>query len=149
MGDIRTLYRDFAGDWQIVSPGLDEDNGLDTAVIISLFTDRRAEANDVPAGDNRRGWWGDSYADIEGDLIGSRLWLLQREKQLPSVVSRAEEYARESLTWLIDDGIATRVEVTGSIVSRGILGLQIQIFRNNAPPVRYRFDYFWQGSTGV
>jgi len=145
MADIKTLYKDFAGDWQILSPGLAEDSGLDTAIIISLFSDRRAEDGDLTAGESRRGWWGDTYAVTEGDKIGSRLWLLSREKQLPQVVARAEEYAAEALAWLIEDGIAGRVDVTASVIAQGMLGLEILIYRNDAPPARYRFDYFWQG----
>lgn len=145
MADIRTIYKDFAGDWQILAPGLAEDSGLDTAVIISLFSDRRAEDGDLPSGENRRGWWGDTYAEIESDKIGSRLWLLSREKQLPRVVARAEEYVNEALAWLIADGIANRVQVTATVIAQGVLGLDIQIYRNDAPPVRFRFDYFWQG----
>lgn len=147
MADIRTIYKDFASDWQVLAPGLAEDSGLDTAVIISLFTDRQAEDGDLPAGENRRGWWGDTYADIEGDKIGSRLWLLSREKQLPQVLAKAEEYASEALAWMIADGIADRVQVTAAVISQGVLGLEIQIYRNDNPPVRYRFEYFWQGQT--
>lgn len=147
MADIKTIYKDFSGDWQIVSPGLAEDSGLDTSVIISLFTDRRAEDGDLPAGDNRRGWWGDTYAEIEGDNIGSRLWLLSREKQLPQILARAEEYAMEALAWLTEDGIADRIETAAAIIANGILGLEIRIYRNADPPVRYRFEYFWQGQT--
>lgn len=149
MADIKTIYKDFAGDWQILSPGLAEDTGLDTGIIISLFTDRRAEDGDLPAGENRRGWWGDTYAEIEGDRIGSRLWLLSREKQLPRVLAKAEEYANEALAWLIEDGIANRVNVTAAIIAQGVLGLEIQIYRRDALPARYRFDYFWGGSNVI
>lgn len=59
-------------------------DGLDTAVIISLFTDRRALEDDATPDftENRRGWWGDTY-DAQQRPIGSRLWLLSREKQTP------------------------------------------------------------------
>lgn len=146
MGDIRTAFRDFSGDWQLLSPGLAEDDGLETAVIISLFTDRRAEADDVlPGGDDRRGWWGDALAEVEGDRIGSRLWLLSREKQLPQVVARAREYALEALQWLIEDGVASAVDVSAEIVRQGVLGLSVEIRRAGKPPVRYRFEQFWKG----
>jgi len=143
--DILTRFNNGNCDWQILSPGLAEDSGLETAVIISLFSDRRAEEGDVPAGSDHRGWWGDTYADSDGDRIGSRLWLLSREKQLPQALIKAEEYAMESLAWLVEDGIAGRVEVTAASIAAGILGLEIRIHRGDAPPSRYRFEYFWQG----
>lgn len=142
--DIRTVYRDFGGDWQALTPGLAEDDGLETAVIISLFTDRRAEPDDeLPAGDDRRGWWGDALAEVPGDRIGSRLWLLSREKQLSRVLPKAREYALEALQWLVEDGVALAVDVTAEIAGPGILGLLVEIRRPGAGPVKYRFERFW------
>jgi len=128
--------------------GLEEDDGLETAVVISLFTDRRANRGDAVPGDpnDRRGWWGDSFADVAGDRIGSRLWLLSREKQMPSVLARALEYAAEALQWLIDDGIARAVNVTAEVVSQGVLGLGVEIVRSGKPAAQYRFETFWKGA---
>jgi len=64
---------------ELVQSGLDP---LARAVIISLFTWRRANPDDVlPAGDDRQGWFGDTFAEVRGDRIGSRLWLLSRPEQ--------------------------------------------------------------------
>lgn len=148
MADIRTVWMDFAGDITVTGPSLVEDDGLETAVVISLFTDRRATEDDVLPGspDDRRGWFGDSWPVVDGDLIGSRLWLLHREKQMQSVVSRAREYAAEALQWLIDDGIAKAVNVTAEIVRQGVLGLDIEIVRSGKPLAKYRFETFWKAA---
>ena len=148
MSDIRTAFMDFAGDLVVSGPSLDNDDGLETAVVISLFTDRRANEGDpLPDGVvQRRGWWGDSHATVPADQIGSRLWLLCREKQLPSVLARAREYAREALEWMIEDGVARAVNVTAEIVSNGVLGLGIEIVRSDKPVARYRFESFWKGA---
>ncbi|MEJ1402584.1 MAG: phage GP46 family protein [Candidatus Sedimenticola sp. (ex Thyasira tokunagai)] len=121
------------------------DDSLQTAVILSLFTDRRAEADDIiPDGtDNRRGWWADTLADIEGDRIGSRLWLLSREKDLSEVLARAKEYAEEALQWLIDDGVASAVAVQATSTARGVLALQIRIARPQGDS-EYRFNTLWE-----
>lgn len=123
------------------------DAGLHTAVVVSLFSDRRAEADDpLPGSDDRRGWWADAYPDIDGDLIGSRLWLLAREKQTDEVLNRAREYAQEALQWLIDDGIAQRVTVTAEHVRQGVLGLLVEIQRPAGNAVEYRFNYLWEAA---
>lgn len=121
------------------------DDGLETSVIVSLFSDRRAEDSDALPDDHsdRRGWWGDAIGRVPGDRIGSRLWLLGREKQLPAVLPRAEEYAREALQWLIDDGIAAAVAVVASIPRTGVLGLAITIDRPQNTPVDFQFDFSW------
>jgi phage gp46-like protein len=147
MTDIRTIFNNFSGDWLMVGPEFDPDDGLQTAVVISLFTDRRAEPDDeLPSGDDRRGWWGDTFAEIEGDKIGSRLWLLSREKQLASVLNRAREYSLEALQWLIDDGVASSINIEAEIVRPGMLGLSVEIKRPVKPPVQYRFETFWKGN---
>lgn len=102
----------YAGDLRVDGADLGAEGGIRTAVLLSLLSDRRAESGDLPAGaTDRRGWWGDTLAAVDGDRIGSRLWLLGREARRPGVVRRAEEYAREALAWLLDDGVAERVDV--------------------------------------
>lgn len=145
MSDIRLIYGDTFADLVTAANDLETDDGLETAVIISLFTDRRAADDDeLPIGETRRrGFWGDAVADVDGDRIGSRLWLLSREKQLQTVVDRAVEYAREALAWLIEDKIANKVEVSGEIVRTGVLGLQILIDRPGTGNEEYRYNYEW------
>jgi phage gp46-like protein len=121
------------------------DDGLETALLVSLFTDRRAHADDVlpDYGNDRRGWWGDSYADIEGDLIGSRLWLLERERDLADVPLRAKLYLAEAVQWLIDDGVVDQVDVQAERSQPGMLAYAVIVNRPNAPPRRYQFNHFW------
>nr|GAT43694.1 predicted protein [Mycena chlorophos] len=103
------------GDWQLSGADLLSGNDLTTAVLISLFTDRLAEASDtIPDGTtNRRGWWGDLDQDYP---IGSRLWLLARSKLTQAVANKAQDYCIEALQWMIDDGVAASVTVTAQII---------------------------------
>lgn len=145
-GDVAIVWNELNGDLRMQGYDLERDAGLRTAVIVSLFTDRRAQDDDPLPGaqDDRRGWWGDSLPDLKGDRIGSRLWLLSREKQLQSVVNRAREYAVEALAWLLEDGIALRVEVTAEIVRMGVLGLHVAISRPALPAIDFKFESVWR-----
>lgn len=97
------------------------EGGLATAVILSLFTDRRAGVDDaLPHGQtDRRGWVGDEFmapADTAVGLTGrdpwgSLLWLLLQGKTTDDIPARAQFAAREALDWLVRDGIASRVDV--------------------------------------
>lgn len=138
-----TSYR--AADLSIDLNDLETDGGLETAVLLSLFTDRRSEMGDpLPAGQkDRRGWWADETPVVENDLWGSRLWLLAREKQAASVLERAETYAAEALQWMIQDKIARSIEVAASFPARGLLALEITISRPEHDPVTYRYDAAW------
>lgn len=114
---------------------------LNTAVLISLFTRRRADPDDIlpDPRSHREGWWADDYAQDEGDLIGSRLWLLARSKATQSVLNRAKNYAEESLAWLIDDGIASRVIVTVERYQKrpDVIAIRVEIYKPDAPATRW------------
>lgn len=147
MSDIGLTWitEEGGADFAVAGNDLVVDDGLETAVFLSLFTDRRAEDGDVlPTGEqDRRGWWGDAFPVVDGDRHGSRLWLLARAKELPETLTRAEEYAREALAWLTEDRVAERVEVTAAVESRGVLRLTVAIYRPRVDVVTYRYDYVW------
>lgn len=128
----------------VESSSLTQDDALARAVIISLFTWRRANPEDLTDG-QKMGYWGDTAEPLVlNDRIGSRLWLLAREKILPSTINRAREYATEALQWLIDDGVASRVEV--DVERFGIDGLALtgRIYRESGVPFEFRFDKAWE-----
>lgn len=146
MADIALVMGEFGGDLLVSGLDLAGDDGLETSVIISLFSDRRATAEQVPAElpkDDLRGYWGDVRPAVDGDQTGSLLWLLAREKQLPSVLSRAEQYCREALAWLTEDKVATSVEVAAEYIAMGWMMITIDIYRPDGSPVRYRYNYEW------
>lgn len=145
MADLALNWGIGLADLAIEGGDLARDDGLETAILVSLFTDRRTDDPEAaPSGDgDRRGWWGDSFPVVAGDPIGSRLWLLAREKQVEEVLRRAEEYAREALQWLLDDRIAERITVSAEMPRREFLMLHVGVDRPRADRIDYRFDYTW------
>lgn len=147
MADLALLWDpdELVADMGIQANDLVQEDSLKTAVLLSLYLDRQAEVGDqLPPGEtSRRGWWADGAPVVAGDLVGSRLWLLAREKQSPAVRARAERYAREALQWLIEDRVVERLEVTASFPKAGWWALAVEIFRPSADPVRFQFDGTW------
>jgi phage gp46-like protein len=125
MTDIRTVWNadELDADWIEATGALASGDDFRTAVIISLFTDRVARSDDLAEDSDRRGWWGDS---TEQDQLGSRLWLIRREKLTRAVALRAEEYASEALKWLVDDGVVLAVEPAAQIIIPNRLNLFIR-----------------------
>lgn len=102
------------------------ETSLVRAVVISLFTWRRAATDDPIDDEERFGWWGDSFPAVGDDRIGSRLWLLRRVKLTRETQLDAEFYAREALQWLLDDGDVIRIEIrseraTGERLNLGVI----------------------------
>lgn len=145
MADLSLRWGAGGADLVLEGADLALDDGLETAILISLFTDRRTDdPESVPSGDgDARGWWGDAVPVTEGDLIGSRLWLLSREKQGPSVLRRAEEYAREALQWLIEDRIADKIVVVADSPQPGWWTLEVIVHRPRGERMSYRFHRTW------
>lgn len=129
--DILLAYSGQLADLRIKGRDIMGDDSLYTAVLVSLFTDARASSADelppeLAQEADLRGYWGDAIAD-DRQSIGSKLWLLHREKQLPRVLARAERYATEALQWLVRDGLATAVQVTASNNKQGVLELAVSV----------------------
>lgn len=87
-------------------------DNLSRSVVISLFTWQRASQSDEVDNDQRMGWWGDTFAENKGDKIGSKLWLLLRQKVTDETLLRAQEMADDALQWLVEDGICTEISVS-------------------------------------
>jgi phage gp46-like protein len=84
-------------------------------VILSLLLDAPArDGDDVPAGAPQRGFWGDAYPLVTGDVWGSRLWLLERGKVNTETLLQAREICAQALQWMIDDGVAESIEIQNS-----------------------------------
>jgi len=146
MADAAMVMTENGGALVLSGFDLERDDGLETAVIISLFTDRRASNEQIPVElpqDDLRGYWGDIANATPSDQTGSLLWLLAREKQRPQILGRAQQYCREALAWMVEDLVATRVEVTAQFVAQGWMLILVDIFRPTGTPVRYRFNYEW------
>lgn len=144
-------------DWQLVNGGADElkhhdllqpcrqtnahiervdvrdmmpELGLDTAVLISLFSDRRAGQDDtLPAGvTDPRGWVGD-VLEADDDAIGSGLWLGYYTKTTREWAEYMQFAAQESLAWMLRDRVAEVVNVNTNWHSDSKLAITISITR--------------------
>jgi phage gp46-like protein len=151
MADIKLRFDPdlLEGDFLFSNNDLEMDDGIGTAVLISLFTDRRANDDDELPDEqgSKRGWVGDLIDPVvTGDQIGSRLWLLERSKITQETLNLAEEYAQEALEWLIDDGVAQTVTVTAEeqrLIDGDRLNLTVEIFKSDGDNVVFNFDDLW------
>lgn len=116
---------------------------LRRAVHISLFSWRRAAADDPVEGADRQGWWADCAPTVAGDLIGSRLWLLQRRTITPDTLRDAREYAEEALRWMTEDEIVTAVTVTVERQDTQRVNLQVLLTEANGETLQLAFEDTW------
>lgn len=130
-------------DVTLTAGDLEPENGLATALLLSLFTDAPASDEQLArfGGDDRHGWCLDSLAATPGDRYGSLLWLLQREAQTTENLNFAREAAEQATRWFVTDGVLDEVIVQAEYPQRGLLALQLELVRARAP--RERFAFVW------
>lgn len=145
-GDIRLSLEDGAGILEIKQNDLERDAGLETALLVSLFTDRRATLEQVRAAGmdetDLRGWWGDEGAE---EPIGSLVWLLGRAKITPETLTLFRDYALQAWQWLIQDGAAESITVEAERSDVETILLQVVVKRpQSAESVNFRWYYNWE-----
>lgn len=151
---------EFAGELLLDAGQLATDDGMRTAILISLFSDARApdDAELPEQGGDRRGWWGDAYAvgamldagtARDPNRIGSLLWLLSRAKATGTNLQLARQYCAAALAWLVRDGVAASIEVEveaqHGVTPRSRLAIAVFVTRPHGPD-RQRFDFTWEAS---
>ena len=145
MSDIAFRWNSLtqSADIDLVAFDLLSEDGFETAIVISLETDRRASKDDIlPGGStDRRGWWGDAFAVVPGDEIGSKMWLLKGRKIDAEVMRLAKEYAQQALAWMIADGVAASIDVTIERADLDRLNRRIVVTKPDGTSRQY--DHAW------
>lgn len=104
------------------------DDPVPTAVLVSLFQDRRVTAGEVPEGVSLGGWWGDAYTLQAGDVEGSRLWtLLVRGREDRVARLAAADHAREALAWMLEDSVVDALEAVAETLDTGRMALRVDL----------------------
>lgn len=153
--DIKLVYDIDIGSGNFVFDNGDfvREEGLETAVNISLFTDGRAtEYDEIEDTDDKRGWWGDQLSEYQDDEIGSKLWLLERQKTTDEVIEQTRQYALESLEWMVDDEVAQTVEVSvtrGGSPGKDELNMEVRIFKFDNTVEVFKFNDLWESQLGA
>ena len=130
-------------DFQIGADGdIVTEDQLDTAILVSLFTDKRATGSQMVLPLRRRGWVGD--LETPEDRYGSHLWLFEQARLTPAVMVRLASLAQVSLKWMTRDNIATQVSARATVQTSSV-DLQIDIKKPNSPAEAHLFA-LWEKS---
>jgi phage gp46-like protein len=127
MPDVRLYQKDGdGGEVDCVGGQLAMDDGLDTAVYLSLFG-----GNDDDSGldgDKPRQWWANLDEPDEARRYRSELQALLRGMPLiPANLRRAEDAAAADLVWMTDSGLASFVSATASMPAVNTVAIQLKI----------------------
>lgn len=153
--DIKIVWQNLdigllEGDIVYNNGDLERELGLETAVLMSVYTDARASDDDIlpdTLSEDRRGWWGDLTSEIDDDFIGSKLWLLSRASTVEDNIALAQFYIEECLDWMIEDGVAQEIEVFVERQDRpdksATLAFSIKIYQNDGNTYQTKYYDLW------
>jgi phage gp46-like protein len=80
-------------------------------------------------GTDKGAWWADPN-------FGSELWLLKKEGKVDGqTAGRLERMVRESLQWLVNDGLALAVDCKAERNGKNRIDYQAAAFRPHSSPV--------------
>ena len=145
-----------AADLAVVAGDIATDATLQTAVLVSLQSNRLADSGDIiPDGStNRQGWWADAYLpalpDGSPDFLGSKLWLRRRVTATPANAALIQGDIEQALAWMTQDGLASDITVTTAWASA--IGLNVGIAISRSTPggiINTNFDLVWNASLGT
>jgi len=80
------------------------DQALDTAILMSIYEEVRANSSEIAVDNLRRGWIGNE--STPGFEQGSKMWMFEQERITTSMLAELGTVINNGLKWLIDDIIA-------------------------------------------
>ncbi len=157
--DLLIIYDNTTGtgDFVIAGGDLAMDATLDTAVLISLLTDRQADPGDtLPRGStDPRGWWADTaflqqQGDNPPDLIGSKLWLYVNELLTQTTLNKMAQACVQALAWMQEDKVAQSVTCQAIQTGIGSAALIVNIAQSiGGQTVNTAYDVVWNATMGI
>jgi phage gp46-like protein len=122
-------------------------DGLDTALILSVYCERRADASEVSTPNLQRGWWGNLFSLKQNFEQGSKLWLLYQSRNTQLTLNRAIAYAQDAFSWMVEDGLLDNVEVNGEMIAQGIK-IIVTLYRSQNIVGNFAYD-LWDNTKGL
>lgn len=99
-------------------------NSTNTAVDMSLGTDKRASPSEIKEASLRRGWVGDIFNSVANYEIGSKWWLRDQGRLTNESINFIVGDTKKALNWMLEDNLISNLEVTGT---RNIRKNQLEI----------------------
>lgn len=122
---------------------LDREKFLEGWITSQLFTRGQVECHEHPLGKRDGGWWADAFRPHVGGggndfKSGSKLWALKWGRVSNELLLQAKQWTLEALSYLVDWGIVSDLNVVALYVSSNVMKISIKI---TGPGVSRAFVY--------
>ena len=111
-------------------------DALDTAILMSIYEEFRANSSEITVDNLRRGWIGnESTPDFQQ---GSKFWMFEQERITSSMLAELGTVVNNGLQWLIDDNIAVSTSANASF-KNSVINIEIKFERSSGKIERKLF----------
>lgn len=130
-------------DFQWTSEGdIPADQALDTAILMSIYEEVRANESEIAIDNLRRGWIGNE--STPGFEQGSKFWLFEQERITSSMLAELGTVVNNGLQWLIDDNIAISTSANASL-KNGVINIEV-VFERPSGKIERKLFTLWDNT---
>ncbi len=150
MGDLSIVWDPTTGtgDLSMVASALASGNDLETASLLSIFTERQVDPGDIVYDTDPHGCWIDTYAALEdaslvaipNDRMGSKVYQVFARPRTQDTLNWLRDQLIQCHGWMILDGVASAVDATAFFTGPGGIGAIVSITANGVPNL---YSYVW------
>ena len=123
----------------VVNSDLVPVDGMEGAILVSLFTVQRVDESDLRDPIKRGGWYGNVLTPDR--QLGSKLWLLENAQITSGLIGKFKEYAQRSFDWAVKDGITRSVAVQVNLVPKQTIRVSLTIIGRAG--IKTDYQYLW------
>lgn len=139
-GDVLLYQTNDDGEINVTNGLVEMSGGLQTAAYLSLFG---GNEDDDGLADNVKTWWGNvTETENSHKYVSETQNLLGALPITSGNLLRVEDAAKRDLAWFIDEGVATSVSVTASILGLNMIQLEINIDQES-----FKFVENWRSTS--
>jgi phage gp46-like protein len=142
-GDLLLTDTRDGGDVLIAEGLFQSDRSFDTAVYLSLFGGNKSDSGKVK---NNKTWWGNTLRGTsENEKLVSRFQnVIFGLPMTTKNILEAEDAAELDLKWIIDEGLADKIEAVGRAITHNRFTLRVNIEAGGKYIYAHTFALFWE-----
>jgi phage gp46-like protein len=141
-GDVLLMETPDGGDFIMQDGLIMADNNYSTAIYLSIFGGNKDDSGVVKT---NKTWWGNTLSGVKkNEKLISRFQNIIRSMPLTvKNIKRAEDAAVLDLAWMVEEGLADKVEASGSTQGKNRFHLEINLIKSGKNIFEYSFNTIW------